>query len=465
MSQSIYKLRIITVQFPFIPVFIKSDLNTLSEPEGRVNYWISGGERVLNKKILTLYEILQYATQDKKISQNFQNSYLEWLSSIIDEILEIVVNKENPDIIILPEYSVPIEISEEIKKILIKWSKKRCIIAGIGSINNEYNKFVVLNDGALTICKKFCPNPDEIKLGIKSGDGPFLHKIKLHYNKEPKVIYGLIPICSDFLSLGTFSSDFNDLLSEEKKLLNCEDFDIIMIPAFTKKIQDFYRIAKTFAIRKYTPVVISNCSYLGGSSVFSYITEVNDEELYYQIKKGQSGYISAEILFPPLNVSKPKSKSIGLKEKKEIILQNTYKINYFLFDSKTNQNKQEFLLETPSFIKLISDRLSKAILFACITLSKNLSSEIQQKIVNTITLWIRLQEKILISGNIGITLSHQNLSEIIIALVENFILSNPYMKILNILENIITNEEYQKCIQQLKKYLENEDLPSLYLFL
>lgn len=217
MGNSIGYIRIAAIQFPFIPVIVHPEYNTLSEPEGNINFWIIGNQYQKTKtNVSTLASLLKSNDIDTEILKNLQSDYIEWLVLTVEEILRFICNRENPDIILLPEYSLPYEESNELRDILSDYSEKRCIVGGIGSVNHngkqKKNKFVVINDGNIQFGEKVVPNADEEKIGIEPGNGPLLHELTLQPD-EGKEVLAMITMCSDFI--GSLSGPVRRKLSQE----------------------------------------------------------------------------------------------------------------------------------------------------------------------------------------------------------------------------------------------------------
>src|SRR5271157_3271688 len=201
-SQYTESIKIVSIQMPFFPVVIHPELNLLSEPDGGINYWLLGEKKLLNLLPISSLGISSSRNYITRILDFLLNEYHQWIFKTLTEILDRIISEKNPDIILFPEYSLPIYSSPEIKELLKQKSENRCIIGGIGSHFHEgkkTNEFIIINNGNVRTGAKLVPNEDEKQLGITGGEGPLVFEISLTRDEGQWEIYIEINMCSDFI--------------------------------------------------------------------------------------------------------------------------------------------------------------------------------------------------------------------------------------------------------------------------
>ena len=469
MGNSIDYIRIATIQFPFIPVIVHPGYNTLSEPEGNINFWVIGNHYQKTKtNVSTLASLLKFNDINTEILKNLQSDYIEWLVLTVKEILRFICNRENPDIILLPEYSLPYEESNELRDILSDYSEKRCIVGGIGSVNHngkqKKNKFVVINDGNIQFGEKVVPNADEEKIGIEPGNGPLLHELTLQPD-EGKEVLAMITMCSDFI--GSLSGPVRRKLSQEltDKGLNDEDIDITLVPMFTTKTKDMQQIASVEAGRNWRITALANCSFFGETHIRFYpIKDVEglEEGSSSMIKRDGSACIVAEVPYPPVQVIQPKSRPIRVGSGNISIPQfgcRTYNIK---FKNEERENNNSIELDTESFLTLINNRIYKAITYAGIILMGNShDNERNNCIIATMNAWKKLEEEIVSLIPFRPIRTYENLPKDIIPYLDKIIFGYPYITVVDAIHEFISPEKYKRYLEEIKSYISSEDLLSL----
>ena len=113
-NTEIETIRVAAIQIPFLPAIVNPNLNTLSEPEGNINFWIVGKKK---KETNSFKSILESANFYSKMMNEFQIEYIDWLSNTVNSILENLIEYDKPDIILFPEYSLPISPSIPTKEL------------------------------------------------------------------------------------------------------------------------------------------------------------------------------------------------------------------------------------------------------------------------------------------------------------------------------------------------------------
>jgi hypothetical protein len=400
MGNSIDYIRIAAIQFPFIPVIVHPGYNTLSEPDGNINFWIIGkDDQKINTNVSTLASFLKSTDIDTEILKNLQSDYIDWLVLTVEGTLRFICNRENPDIILFPEYSLPLEVSNDLRDILSKYSEKRCIIGGIGSVNHngkqKKNRFVVINDGNIQFGEKVVPNADEKKIGIEPGNGPLLHKLTLQPN-EGKEVLALITMCSDFLDLGSSPGRVSTALEQEFRENGCthEDVDIILVPMFTTKTQDMQQIAGVEAGRKWRITALANCSFWGKTHIRFHPADIEglEDGISSFIQQGEIACIVADIPHPAQQKIEPKSTSIGRGNGGISGPCFEHRKHYILFKEEEGENNL-FKLDSEIFLTLVIGRLNNAITYASVIHLCTYEDEHSERAIKTINAWKGLQNE------------------------------------------------------------------------
>ena len=473
MGNSIDYIRIAAIQFPFIPVIVHPDYNTLSEPEGKLNSWIIGNhDQKINTNVSTLASLLKSNNINTEILNIFQSDYIKWLILTVGGILEFICIKEKPHIILFPEYSLPLERSHELKEILIKYSERRCIIGGIGSVNingaQKKNRFVIINDGEISYGEKMVLTDEEKELGIEGGGGRILHVLKMYLNDKKQDFPVLITMCSDSIDSVTLKSQVLDKANQECKEKGIEDEKIggILIPAFTTKTNDMP--GKVQAARKWITVALANCSFFGNTQIWfpPYRIKGLEDGASPPIKRDGSACIVAEVPYPPVQVIQPKSRPIRVGSGNISIPQfgcRTYNIK---FKNEERENNNSIELDTESFLTLINNRIYKAITYAGIILMGNShDKEENNRIITTMNVWKELEEKIVSLIPSRPITTYENLPEHITPYLDKIIFGDPYITVVDAIHDLIPSEKYQKYLEEIKSYINSKDLLPLYMWL
>jgi hypothetical protein len=111
-------VRVAVVQMDFFPAMISSSINYLLEPTGEDNGF---------HRLMQLDEIVEF-------SDNYQKEYIQLINYKVQTILSYV-SKKNTDVVIFPEYSIPVFILPTLNN----FSKKNniIIIAGTHTVTNN----------------------------------------------------------------------------------------------------------------------------------------------------------------------------------------------------------------------------------------------------------------------------------------------------------------------------------------
>ena len=474
MGNSIDYIRIAAIQFPFIPVIVHPEYNTLSEPEGNINFWIIGKDDQKTKtNVSTLASFLKSTDINTEILNKLQSDYIEWLIPTVEGILEFICIKEKPNIILFPEYSLPIEVFHELKEILIKYSERRCIIGGIGSVSingaQKKNRFVVINDGEVRYGEKMVLTDEEKAWGIEEGDGPLLHVLKLYLNDKKQDFPVLITMCSDSIDLLTPPSRVSNKANQEceEKGINYNKVDSILIPAFTTKTVDMQGTGE--AVRKWRIVALANCSFFGDTQIWFPPHHIKglEDDASPPIKKLDSACIVAEVPYHPISEIQPKSKPIGIGSGNILKPQfgcRTYNIR-FKNEERENDNSS-IELDTESFLTLINARLYKAIAYAgIIRIGNSHDNEKNNHIITTMDVWKELEEKIVSLIPSRPITTYENLPKHITPYLDKIIFGDPYITVVDAIHDLIPHEEYKRYLEEIKSYLNSKDLLPLYMWL
>jgi hypothetical protein len=476
MGNKIDYIRIAAIQFPFIPVIVHPEYNTLSEPEGNINFWIIGKDDQKTKtNVSTLASFLKSTDIDTEILKNLQSDYIDWLIPTVEGVLEFICIKEKPHIILFPEYSLPLEISHKLKEILIKYSERRCIIGGVGSVSikgeQKKNRFVIINDGEIKngSCEKMVLTDKEKAWGIVEGEGPILHVLKLYVNDKKQDFPVLITMCNDFIDFSNPPGPVSDKANQEckDKSIKYEEIGGILIPAFTTKTDDMQ--GRGEAVRKRRIVALANCSFFGDTQIWFPPHRIAglEDDTSSSIKKGDSACIVAEVPYPPIQVTQPKPKPIGVGSVNISIHQfgcRTYNIK---FKNEERENNNSIELDTESFLTLINNRIYKAITYAGIILMGNSHDKVENnRIITTMNVWKELEEKIVsLIPSLPIT-TYENLPEHITPYLDKIIFGDPYITVVDAIHDLIPSEKkYQKYLEEIKSYINSKDLLPLYMWL
>lgn len=461
MGNILKSIRVTAVQIPFIPVVIHPELNWLSEPDGGYNFWKLGKEIDKCPQLASLPINEKYL---KKVEEYLFSDYKNWFRNTLSEILELIIRSENPDIILLPEYSIPLEVDNLLEDVLKKYSDGRCIIGGIGSVcKNESaerkNRFVIANNGKLTVGEKIIPNNLEVKLGIVGGEGPLLYEVDLnHAKKEHEKSYLLILMCSDDIDIAEPGSQVQNLIYKEleDKNIESEDINALIIPAFSTKTKDMESLCEIGATRFNGIAALANCSFFGGSSVWSPPLAKGDKVSTRKIKNNISACITSNI--PVEYLGEPISTTINRNTKKpkteDVISNITFRDNYPNEDSG-------FILDSESFISHMTKRLSVGITLSGIAFtrcSRNNNNVLDY--VNEFSIaWKEIQESLT-----GESPYEAIMSSDVIAIYELIENDNLYILMLEKLQTYISDNAYKIKVQEIIKYIETnaeyEILPS-----
>ena len=98
MIEELFSIKVVTVQLPFLPAAIVSNLNTLHEPEGAINVWLIGDSPFKEAGIISLSKTLPLLTSIKKVNneilEEFQYEYISWLK--VRNTPKVEFSRENP---------------------------------------------------------------------------------------------------------------------------------------------------------------------------------------------------------------------------------------------------------------------------------------------------------------------------------------------------------------------------------
>jgi hypothetical protein len=474
MGNRIDYIRIAAIQFPFIPVIVHLGYNTLSEPDGYLNSRIIGNyDQKINTNVSTLASLLKSNNINTEILKNLQSDYIDWLILTVEGILEFICIKEKPHIILFPEYSLPLESSHELKEILIKYSERRCIIGGIGSVSingaQKRNRFVIINDGEISYGEKMVLTDEEKARRIEEGEGPLLYVLKLYLNDKKQNFPVLITMCSDSIDLLTPPSRVSNKANQEceEKGIEYNKVDSILIPAFTTKTVDMQGTGE--AVRKWRIVALANCSFWGGTQMWFPPHPIKglEDDASPPIKKLDSACIVAEIPYNPIPEIQPKSKPIGIGSGNILKPQfgcRTYNIRFK--NEERAEDNNSIGLDTESFLTLINDRLYKAIAYAgIIRIGNSLDNEKNNHIIATMNAWKELEEKIVSLIPSRPIRTYENLPRDIIPYLDKIIFGDPYITVVDAIQDLTPNEEYKGYLKEIKSYLNSKDLLPLYMWL
>jgi len=387
-------LRIAIVQFPYIPIICDNDFNSLYEPDGGMNYWwfakpFKDGENFNDLDLKKKYEDL--------IKKTFTDDYLLWLELTLKQVFEYIIHENDVDIIVFPEYSLPVEIDNKIKQMLIDFSKKTCIIAGIGSVtlengNLKKNRVVVANNGELTYCEKIHPTNKETNLlGIVGGEGPIIHELKLKRLKNDSVLHFPFAVlnCRDNLERIQGGDPIQTIVIKElaEKKLTPADIKLYVVPSFSISTTDFESLSKMDAKRGSRVIAFVNWGPFGGSRIWWPTASNNEPDSTEKLGRNVTGYTLVDIPFTYEGISK-KIKIINDSDIQKI----THKSGIFKFDGEIC-NFGEIQLETQSLYQLISKRLDIAI-DVCGICIKRSQINYEDNILKNLKKWKSLQSMI-----------------------------------------------------------------------
>lgn len=470
MGNSIGYIRIAAIQFPFIPVIVHPGYNTLSEPDGYLNSRIIGNyDQKINTNVSTLASLLKSNNINTEILKNLQSDYIDWLILTVEGILEFICIKEKPHIILFPEYSLPLESSHELKEILIKYSERRCIIGGIGSVSingaQKRNRFVIINDGEISYGEKMVLTDEEKARRIEEGEGPLLYVLKLYLNDKKQDFPVLITMCSDSIDLLTPPSRVSNKANQEceEKCIEYNKVDSILIPAFTTKTVDMQGTGE--AVRKWRIVALANCSFWGGTQMWFPPRHIKglEDDASLPIKKLDSACIVAKIPYHPIPEIQPKSKPIGIGSGNILKPQvgcRTYNIR-FKNEERENDNSS-IELDTESFLTLINARLYKAIAYAgIIRIGNSHDNEKNNHLIATMNAWKKIEEEIVSLIPFQPIRTYENLPKDIIPYLDKIIFGDPYITVVDAIHEFISSEKYKRYLEEIKSYISSEDLLSL----
>lgn len=447
------------VQFPFIPVVIHHpETNWLSEPDGGINYWLVGGKPESCFPRLSSLPIPKYKD---RIEEYLSSDYQNWLVRTVNGILDsIIKTKEDVDIILFPEYSLPLEINNELKNILKECSEGRCIVGGIGSVcknaeEDKKNRFVVANNGKLEYGEKIVPNNDEVKSGIVGGKGPLIYEVSLDHTKEKnREIYIEILMCSDYMAVANSGSKVQNQLNEEysKNEIGSDSIDASLIPAFSTKTEDMKCISETRALRFHDITVLANCSFFGGSCIWSPPIEKGATISTTEIQGGGSACVIADI--PTKFLGSYASTSVEIPT--TVTPKTIFDKYVFRFKDEQEEKSSVFDLDSESLFSLITERLSSAITIGGIALARSsLDEESIEYIIESLARWKRLQKAINPFTDSSGSPYESLRSSDIITFYEVMGESNIYKLILDKLHDHIPDDAYKTKVQEIMDYMDD----------
>ena len=449
------RLRIVTMQFPFIPVYVRSNLNSYSESEGNINHWICGEEEIEDLSLLESFLILR-----SRIGNIFISDYIEWLSQFLDDSLTYICEKENPNVIIFPEYSIPMELSKDIESKLLEFSKKRCIIAGVGSVNCDKNKFVIINNGEIRYGEKVAPSP--IEKDVIKGKGPLIQPIKLYQDGSEVELNILIAMCSDYIDLKNSPGPVIEQIESELKEnnLSWNDIKIIIVPAFSPKIDEVkpefgkIQLGKSDGLRKWRIVVLSHCSFFGDSAMWFYPYE-KKQIVSPKLGKNESGCIIIDIPYPAVQTIEPISSAIP-KNNAAITPQVKCKMYKFKFNEDDISTQYAIPIDAEDFISMIVPRIDKGLIYASLALLLINSDEQLSKIIHSINVLKKIRNKLR-----PYKAQNNYLLEFIIPFLDSIHSKDSYNWLLDVLYDWVDDGELKASILAIKSYISDEQLPSL----
>jgi hypothetical protein len=448
------------VQFPFIPVVIHyPETNWLSEPDGGINCGLVGGKMESNFPRLSSLPIPIYKD---RIEEYLSSDYQNWLVRTVNGILDLIIKtKEDVDIILFPEYSLPLEINNELKNILKEHSEGRCIVGGIGSVcknvkEDKKNRFVVANNGKLDYGEKIVPNNMEADVGIVGGEGPLIYEVSLdHAKEENRKIYVDVLMCSDYIETAKVRSKVQNQLNKEysKKEIESDNINASLIPAFSTKTEDMVSIGKIAALRFHGITVLANCSFFGGSRIWSPPIGKGATISTTKIRGGESACVIANI--PTKFLGSYASTSVGIPT---TATPKTRDIRYsFRFKDEQEEKSSVFDLDSETLFSLITERLSSAITIGGIALARSSPDEESIKyIIESLTRWKRLQKTINPFTDSSGSPYESLRSSDIITFYEVMGESNLYKLILNKLRDHIPNDAYKTKVQEIMDYMDDK---------
>lgn len=465
-SNVMESVRIAVVQFPFIPVIkYSNDDYSFEEPDGKINFWLIGEQ--IQKKFPSFSSLNLEQIPDERIraiKDYLAEDYQDWLRYVVKEILDVLVKTQNVDIILFPEYSLPIEIDSKLRKILKSYSEGRYIVSGVGCVCNgnrkRKNRFMVCNNMKIAYGEKVEPNEFEKEEGIIGGHGPLFFETQLGQSKEGK-IYASIPMCSDTIAKAEDGSPVQEQMIREikSKKIDRENIKISLIPSFSPNIIDMNNISETSALRFYKIVAFANCSFFGGSCIW-YPPLAKGESISTQkINKGESACVVSEI--PIKFLGEPTSTPVGRRRGlKPIPITNKIPIVF-------KEGSEGIKVNTGNFFTLINRRLDKAISLSGIAFARSPPNSIATKnIIKCSNDWKGLHKKI--SDFIGNgSLSYTALqSSDIIAFYELAGAENLYILMLDRLEHYMEDRGKRRMVREIRKYIiDSKWLPGPELWL
>jgi hypothetical protein len=466
-------IRVAVVQFPFLPVVFHHDRNLLSEPEGGINFWLLGGKtREDFPRLSSIRLPKRYLTH---IQNSFLLGYLDWLRKTVDDILTQLIIKRDPDIILFPEYSLPIQIDEELESILIDHSEGRCIVGGAGSVcaSNEEkkNRFVVINNRSEPVFgEKVIPSKYEKKIGIIGGRGPLIHQINLpHLSEEYRTIQVVITMCSDFIDVVGAGSDIQRQIIKEEEESGIEEKDILvwLIPVLSPILEDMTHdevialracFSKTNALRKYKITALASPSFFGESRILS-APFGRDDHFMIPCKPKTSIVVTAEI--PLYGLLVPTPTAIGdtneIKNPRK-----EYFEDYITFENeKRDIGHDEYIaVDSEDLFSLVAQRIKSAITVNAIAFAKeSLEEDSLGEIIKSSRNWKEFQKEIIdyYPNSIeGCEFSQLTDSDIIaICGVSN---QNIYILVLDKLSSFMDDPQ-RTTVHNLVKHIINEGYP------
>lgn len=451
------------VQFPFIPVIHHPEMNWLSEPEGGINNWLIGKKAESNFPDLSSLQLPEdYEYYKDRIKEYLSSGYQDWLVLTVKGILDsIIKTREDVDIILFPEYSLPLEINKDLRRLLRKCSEGRCIVGGIGSVcknakEDKKNRFVVANNGKLVCGEKVVPNDIERGLGIVGGEGYLIHKVKLNYTKEQdRELYIEILMCSDCIEKVKSGSKVQNQLNEEcsDKEIESGIIGVSLIPAFSTKTEDMASIAEICALRFYTIAVLANCSFFGGSCIwYPPITRDTPRVSSQKVQKGKSACVIVDI--PTTFLGRPVSTPVEINT---IASPETVSNRHpLIFKDERTEEDFGFDLDSVSLFSLITERLSSAITLSGIAFARSpIDRESTEFVRKSSIHWKKLQDAInSFAGHSGSSYESVRSSDII-AFHEMMGEENLYKLILNKLQDHLPDDTYKTKVQEIMDYMED----------
>ncbi len=384
----IKSLRIISIQLPFIPIIRDMNFFSLEEPDGGIGASILGQE--ING-ITKLSSFPIHKNYKKKILAKFSQEYLDWMLRLTDEILESIIRLKSPDIILFPEYFFPAEQNVEFEKILKNHSRGRCIVGGVGSVQNKSedmkkNRFIVANEGNLQYGEKIQPNQEEKRLGIIGGEGPLIFPMTFTRDGAKERTYIEVLMCSDFIDYGPNRKISN---IESSQNIPESDVSVVLIPSFSTKVEDFQK-AESQCLRRHQIIAFSNCSFYGHSTIW-YPPLSKSAQPQKELKAFESGYIFIDLPldFPGSYLSTPVGKS-------QSNLNPEIELGYIQFKRESDNREPIIKLDSLSFYYSLSKRLHSAIIIAGILLKKCEYSEdeLKKELIRAMDVWKRTQSLI-----------------------------------------------------------------------